>query len=159
MVTWYAVAGQEDQVVVEGNAAGGGAGNTPPVSPPQGNQVEMEHPGRYNWDGGGGGGAGTVVEVSPVKGQEEKGLQAILMVQQLKLWTPGPVAGTRYFAGRWRQDHQERWSSCATGGGGGARAICMVQLIQVVVVEQVIAQVQDCRWIRYSNNKIQISIG
>jgi hypothetical protein len=109
----------------------GGAGNTPPVSPPQGNPGGNNPGGQTQGGGGGataaggngtgsgtggqgGAGAGTGINPSPTVG------------------TPGPTPGLRYFAGGGSGQQQPaggvggggRGNPCGTGGvtntGGGA---------------------------------------
>lgn len=101
-------------------AVGQGAGNTPPVSPPQGNPG-----GRASYaNAGGGGGAGAAGSdgtiggswtVTPTPGTNQGGpggigsyiSDATLGPTAPSYGTPGPVSSTRYFAG---------------GGGGGVCA-------------------------------------
>ena len=91
--------------------AGGGAGNTPPVSPPQGNNggIGMGPSGSpHPHIGGGGGGAGAAGSGGPSNGAGGAGsflADAIIGPTAPSYGTPGPVSSTRYFAG---------------GGGGGA---------------------------------------
>jgi|9_EtaG_2_1085328.scaffolds.fasta_scaffold25396_1 hypothetical protein len=81
-----------------------GAGNTPPVSPPQGNIGGVGAPGNTN-SGAGGGGAGAVggASVSPnVGGTGGAGTfvaDNFFSGGAAPLGTPGPVSSTRYFAG------------------------------------------------------------
>ena len=92
--------------------AGGGAGNTPPVSPPQGNPggigMSGTSPGSPNPHiGGGGGGAAAAGDGGPANGAGGAGsflADSIIGPTAPSYGTPGPVSSTRYFAG---------------GGGGG----------------------------------------
>jgi hypothetical protein len=87
-----------------------GSGNTPPVSPPQGNPGGRAELGSSNPDrGGGGGGAGavgTAVTSAPAgPGGAGSFIDANFIGPTAPSYgTPGPVSNTRYFAG---------------GGGGG----------------------------------------
>ena len=85
-----------------------GLGNTPPVSPPQGNDggTQGGQPGRGS---GGGGGAGAVGSPSPPSAGGDGGAGSFISDSFIgspapSYGTPGPVGSTRYFA----------------GGGGGA---------------------------------------
>ena len=93
----------------------GGAGNTPPVSPPQGNPGgavtgASDPPGSYGGSGGGGAGAaGGGGDVGP--GAFPGGVGSYISDTLIgptapSYGTPGPVSSVRYFAG---------------GGGGGSR--------------------------------------
>ncbi len=110
------------------NAVCGGAGNTPPVSPPQGQPGGDGAPGPPTWDGSGGGGAGTVGfdGCSPVKGQGGEGAyiaDPFIGPTAPSYGTPGPVSSTRYFAGGGAGSPGPAGAVAApTGGGGGARA-------------------------------------
>jgi hypothetical protein len=81
-----------------------GTGNTPPVSPPQGNNGGVGHPGNNN-SGAGGGGAGAVGGNSP--GPEQGGTGGIGSFISDSAFGPtapsygqaGPVSNVRYFAG------------------------------------------------------------
>jgi hypothetical protein len=100
----------------------GGAGNTPPVSPPQGN------PGGYGvtWPGGaqaapgGGGGAGAAGSPSPGSGVVGNGGVGSYVAPAFASTngTTGPVPGVRYFAGGGGGGGYTT-SSCGTGGAGG----------------------------------------
>ena len=90
----------------------GGAGNTPPVSPSQGNTGGSGYDGQVvNTNGGGGGGAGAVGTNAPPAGATGGAGGAGSYVLGTGFagcnGTPGPVGSTRYFAG---------------GGAGGACA-------------------------------------
>jgi hypothetical protein len=96
----------------------GGSGNTPPVSPPQGNDggTSQASPGGSNFNfGGGGGGAGAAGNpgnppASPDAGAGGAGsyiADPFIGPTAPSYGTPGPVSSTRYFAG---------------GGGGASNA-------------------------------------
>ena len=110
------------------NAVCGGAGNTPPVSPPQGQPGGDGAPGPPTWDGSGGGGAGTAGfdGCSPVKGQGGEGAyiaDPFIGPTAPSYGTPGPVSSTRYFAGGGAGSPGPAGPvNAPTGGGGGARA-------------------------------------
>jgi len=110
------------------NAVCGGAGNTPPVSPPQGQPGGDGAPGPPTWDGSGGGGAGTVGfdGCSPVKGQGGEGAyiaDPFIGPTAPSYGTPGPVSSTRYFAGGGAGSPGPAGPvNPPTGGGGGGRA-------------------------------------
>jgi hypothetical protein len=85
----------------------GGTGNTPPVSPPQGNNGGQGFDGRQtNTQGGGGGGAGAVGGNASAGAGAPGGAGSFVAGSGFAgcNGTPGPVPGARYFAG---------------GGGGG----------------------------------------
>ena len=95
-------------------AVAGGNGNTPPVSPPQGQNGARSQTGPYG-AAGGGGGAGQVgqegttsntptTEVGGDGGAGSNLADAVIGPTAPSYGTPGPIASTRYFAG---------------GGGGG----------------------------------------
>ena len=96
-----------------------GSGNTPPVSPPQGN------PGGFNPSavgGGGGGAAGT--SAADCNGNGGSGSFVVQAGFAGCNGTPGPVSGARYFAGGGVGGHNPSAVPCATqtpgvGGGGG----------------------------------------
>ena len=108
-----------------GGAAGGsdspagvsgaiGSGNTPSVSPPQGNNGGLgtntnPQPGPYYWNGGGGGGAGAVGASGSQSTASAGGVGSFVSPSMAVscAGTSGPVPGVRYFAG---------------GGGGGSQA-------------------------------------
>ena len=79
-----------------------GAGNTPPVSPPQGNPGGATGPGNSSGGGGGAGAAGGAANPGPRTG----GIGSFMVSAGFAgcHGTTGPVSNTRYFAG---------------GGGGG----------------------------------------
>jgi hypothetical protein len=86
------------------NAQPAGTGNTPPVSPPQGNNGGVAVPGNTN-SGAGGGGAGAVGGGSPSPNIGGAGgigsfvSETFFSGGAAPLGTPGPVSSTRYFAG------------------------------------------------------------
>ena len=94
-----------------GNGYPGGFGNTPPVSPPQGNPGGKGYDGRTtSTNGGGGGGAGAVGATTCTQDQGGAGGAGSFVADAFiggcapSYGEPGPVSSTRYFAG---------------GGGGG----------------------------------------
>ena len=93
-----------------------GTGNTPPVSPPQGN------PGGFNPNavGGGGGGAGGT-SASDCNGNGGIGSYMIQTGFAGCNGTTGPVTAVRYFAGGGAGGHNPSAVPCATqtGGSGG----------------------------------------
>ena len=86
---------------------GAGTGNTPPVSPPQGNDGGAGSPSGGNPDGGGGGGgAGAVGNAGEPGGPGGGGDGSFISpAMGASNGTPGPVPSVRYFG----------------GGGGGAQ--------------------------------------
>ena len=97
-----------------------GAGNQPPVSPPQGNPSGnySANPGYY---GGGGGGAGAVGGNAPPSQGGDGGVGSFIACAMIgptapSYGTPGPASG-RYFAGGGGSKE-----SGAGGAGGGAAA-------------------------------------
>ena len=95
-----------------GNGYPAGTGNTPPVSPPQGNGGGKGYDGRTtSTNGGGGGGAGAVGATTCAQDTGAAGgagsfiADAFLGPTAPSYGSPGPVSSTRYFAG---------------GGGGGS---------------------------------------
>jgi hypothetical protein len=114
-------------------ACGQGQGNTPPVSPSQGNPAGRASYG--NAGGGGGAGAagadgtiGGVWSVSPIPGANVGGTggigsyisDAILGPTAPSYGTPGPVGSTRYFAGGGGSGSCGGTSGAGGSGGGGA---------------------------------------
>jgi len=92
-----------------GSNGSGGTGNTPPVSPPQGNDGGASAGGpQAKASGGGGAGAsgGTNNTGNPSAGAGGAGSYTAIY-NHPSVGEPGPVSGTRYFAG---------------GGGGGGEA-------------------------------------
>ena len=108
--------GSPSGVGTTGGSGGGGtygspglgfAGNTPPVSPPQGNPGGN---GNVNYNGAGGGGAGAAGSNGTPSGGAAGGVgsywpNSAFGPTSSSYGSPGPVANTRYFAG---------------GGGGGS---------------------------------------
>ena len=103
----------------------GGAGNTPPVTPPQGN------PGGAGYDslstnsqGGGGGGAGAAATNSGPGSSSPGGVgsyiaDAFMGPQAPSYGTPGPVGSTRFFAGGGGGAADTPSSTTYPGGAGG----------------------------------------
>ena len=94
----------------------GGTGNTPPVSPPQGNDGG---PGRNSpyWPGGGGG-AGAAGSVGN-GGDGAYIADSFIGSTAPSYGTPGPVSSTRYFAGGGGGAGTPSPGSGGTGGAGG----------------------------------------
>jgi len=86
------------------SGGGGGSGNTPPVSPPQGQDGSTSPPGNTN-GGGAGGGAGAAAGTTPSPSIGGTGGVGSFVDNNLfgptsaSYGTPGPVSGSRYFAG------------------------------------------------------------
>jgi hypothetical protein len=105
----------------------GGLGNTPPVSPPQGNNGGNGNPGPQpasGGEGGGGGGAGAVgTNASPcVAGPGGAGsffADAVIGPTAPSYGTPGPVGSTRYFSGGGGGGTDSTGTNRGTGGDGG----------------------------------------
>jgi hypothetical protein len=98
-----------------------GSGNSPPVSPPQGNPGGNGAPGSGNADGGGGGG-GAGAGGSPGRpgtGNGGDGSYISPLFATPGEGTPGPVGSTRYFAGG-GGGAQHRAQNPANPGDGGA---------------------------------------
>ena len=108
-------------------AAKAGAGNTPPVSPPQGN------PGGYNtqpnpnpgYRNGGGGGAGAAGDNGSGTQSGNGGVGAFISDTYLgptapSYGTPGPVSSVRYFAGGGGGGNYGPQNPATSGGCGGA---------------------------------------
>jgi len=103
-------------------AADAGSGNTPPVSPPQGNDGNY-HPVAI----GGGGGGADPTGAAPVPGNSGSGGTGSYMMQTGFAGcngTTGPVGSVRYFAGGGVGGHNPSAQPCApqTGGAGGGGA-------------------------------------
>ena len=100
----------------------GGAGNTPPVSPPQGN------PGGNGPQGGGGGGgasaAGTPAGPSSPTPGGPGGAGSFVVSAGFAgcNGAPGPVSGARYFSGGGGGGGDQSGVSGGTGGAGGGGA-------------------------------------
>jgi hypothetical protein len=100
----------------------GGAGNTPPVSPPQGNAGGASGIG-CNGYGGGGGGAGTAGG-SPAPSTSAGGDGSYIDDDFVgpsapSYGTPGPVSSTRYFAGGGAGRSRPGAAATELGGFGG----------------------------------------
>ena len=110
------------------NAQPAGTGNTPPVSPPQGNNGGVGAPGNTN-SGAGGGGAGAVGGGSPspsIGGTGGAGgfvSETFFSGGAAPLGTPGPVSSTRYFAGggSGSSNGPSAPGGVAGGAGGGGK--------------------------------------
>lgn len=111
----------------------GGAGNTPPVSPPQGNaggpgnRSPNSPINRHGGGGGGAGAAGTAGTASPGTGGGGIGSyisDPFIGPTAPSYGTPGPESSTRYFSGGGGGGYDTRGASGPAGpggsGGGGA---------------------------------------
>ena len=101
-----------------------GAGNTPPVSPPQGNDGGLRPGGAPSYSGGGGGGAGAAGQNSsgPSGGNGGAGSFVVQCGFGGCNGTTGPVCGARYFAGGGSgggQPYVNPVPGCGGVGGGG----------------------------------------
>ena len=103
----------------------GGAGNTPPVSPPQGNSGGKGWDGQsVNTQGGGGGGAGgDGSNAGPAVGGNG-GVGSFVVQSGFGgcNGTTGPVSSTRYFSGGGGGGSDANPSTPGTGGSGGGGA-------------------------------------
>jgi len=100
-----------------------GSGNTPPVSPPQGNPGQG---GNNTCGGGGGGGAGAAGSVGTAPNQGGPGGVGSYMVSTGFAGctgTTGPVSNTRYFAGGGGGRGAAGQPKPGGSGGGGSGAI------------------------------------
>jgi hypothetical protein len=105
----------------------GGLGNTPPVSPSQGNNGGNGNPGPQpinGGEGGGGGGAGAVgTNAGPCQagdgGAGSFFADAIIGPTAPSYGTPGPVGSTRYFSGGGGGGTDSVGTDRGTGGDGG----------------------------------------
>jgi len=103
----------------------GAAGNTPPVSPPQGNNgggTPYGTPGSPSWGMGGGGGAGAVGGDGTTTAGGVGGVGSFVSPTMAGCnGTPGPVGSTRYFAGGGGAavDNSTPGRAGALGGSGG----------------------------------------
>ncbi len=103
----------------------GAAGNTPPVSPPQGNNgggTPYGTPGSPSWGMGGGGGAGAVGGNGTTTAGGVGGVGSFVSPTMAGCnGTPGPVGSTRYFAGGGGAavDNSTPGRAGALGGSGG----------------------------------------
>jgi len=99
----------------------GGAGNTPPVSPPQGNpggrNATSPGTGKLSAGGGGAGAAGGDGNPGPSLGGVGSFVSPSLAVSCAG--TPGPVGSTRYFSGGGGVGVSPTASPTAGGSGGG----------------------------------------
>ena len=113
----------------DGPHCGASSGNTPPVSPPQGSNGSDGHPGPYG-GAGAGGGAGQVGqsggsngsnpgEVGGAGGFGAHMSDAFFGPTAPSYGTPGPVSGSRYFAGGGGGGVYENGTAGAGGSGGG----------------------------------------
>jgi len=109
----------------------GGSGNTPPVSPPQGNAGGTANVfGPQDFGNGGGGGAGAVGgNVTPgsncaVAGSGGIGSFVSTSFAVSCAGTPGPVSGTRYFAGGGGAGRGRSYHTAGLGGAGGGANGC-----------------------------------
>jgi hypothetical protein len=110
------------------NAQPAGSGNTPPVSPPQGNNGGVGAPGNTN-SGAGGGGAGAVGSNSPSPSSGGAGgIGSFISDSAFGPTAPsygqsGPVSNTRYFAGggSGSSDGAAEPGGVTGGIGGGGR--------------------------------------
>ena len=107
----------------QSNPYAGGAGNTPSVSPPQGNNGGQGYDGvAVNTNGGGGGGAGAVGG-NAAAGTSGPGGTGSFVVQSGFAGcngTPGPVSGSKYFSGGGAGQSDSGPSVPGGSGGGGA---------------------------------------
>jgi hypothetical protein len=105
----------------------GGLGNTPPVSPPQGNNGGNGNPGPQSPTGGEGGGGGSAGAVGANAGPCQAGdggagsffADAIIGPTAPSYGTPGPVGSTRYFSGGGGGGTDSVGTNRGTGGDGG----------------------------------------
>jgi len=107
-----------------------GLGNTPPTSPPQGNNGGIAGASIINCNGGGGGGgAGAVGFSGQTVGPGGGGIGSFVSPSFAVACagTPGPAPGVRYFAGGGGGTQHRNQSPASPGpggaGGGGAGAI------------------------------------
>ena len=107
-----------------GSGRGSGAGNTPPVSPPQG-QAGGNSPTGINAQGGGGGAAAAGGDGGPSSSTPGVGgigsfiADSFINPTAPSYGTPGPVGSTRYFAGGGGGGVCAPSSTGGTGGAGG----------------------------------------
>ena len=106
---------------------GAGSGNTPPVSPPQGQDGGTGHtPYGAPFGGGGGGGAGAAGNPAPAApaGVGDGGVGSFISPSFAVgcAGTPGPVGSTRYFAGGGRGGTEHAPGAVGSGGAGGGGA-------------------------------------
>jgi len=97
-----------------------GAGNTPVVSPPQGNDGGAAAPGpSYIWTSGGGAGAAGSNANPPIGGAGSYIADTFVGPTASSYGTPGPVSSTRYFAGGGGGANQGPTSGSTHAGGAG----------------------------------------
>jgi len=97
-----------------------GAGNTPPVSPPQGNDSGAAGPGpSFIWTSGGGAGAAGSNANPPIGGAGSYIADTFVGPTAPSYGTPGPVSSTRYFAGGGGGANQGPTSGSTHAGGVG----------------------------------------
>jgi hypothetical protein len=100
----------------------GGAGNTPPVAPPQGNTGGQGFDGQViDQQGGGGGGAGGVGANATRGAGGTGGVGSFVLATGFAgvNGTPGPVPGVRYFSGGGGGGTNNPPSATFAGGAGG----------------------------------------
>jgi len=105
-----------------GYTASAGNGNTPPVSPSQGNNGGTSSPSAPSYGSGGGGGAGAVGGNGTSTAGGAGGVGSFVSpVMAGSNGTPGPVGSTRYFAGGGggAVDESTPGRAGASGGSGG----------------------------------------
>jgi hypothetical protein len=103
----------------------GGTGNTPPVSPPQGNPGGTSQPPTSSSAAGGGAGAAGVTVTAPGSPTQDGGVGTFVATTFAPacVGTPGPSAG-RWFAGGGAAGGNAPGTTPSTGGaGGGGNAI------------------------------------
>jgi hypothetical protein len=99
-----------------------GSGNTPPVSPPQGNPGGTSTGGGFNASGGGAGAAGIMSSAGPAAagGVGLSWTNPLFGPTASSYGTTGPVPGVRYFAGGGGAGAQGYSGATPTGGIGGS---------------------------------------
>jgi len=107
-----------------GSGRSAGSGNTPPVSPPQGNPGGTS-PSAVNAQGGGGGAGGSGGNGGPASNDAGGGGIGSYMSDTFigptapSYGTPGPVSSTRYFSGGGGGGSDSAYPSNRGGAGGG----------------------------------------
>ena len=101
-------------------ASAGGSGNTPPVSPPQGNDGGIGPPALYG-GGAGGGGAGGTGTPAPTGAGGNGGVGSYVSPSLAVgcAGTTGPVGSTRYFSGGGGGSKDGPTGPVGSGGAGG----------------------------------------
>ena len=99
-------------------SSGAGTGNTPSVSPPQGNNGGSGNGPTASGEGGGGGGAGGTGSSSPGAIGGDGGIGSPITWVPASYGTPGPAPG-RYFAGGGAGTGAPGGGGGGTGGSGG----------------------------------------